>query len=1294
MNKSFITLLLALTAHFFGFTSSAFAAIDLKGYDGRPTANPAYFFDVQQTSARWGEVIGIKFAVINTGTTASGSFSVRLYFSKNTTFGDADDVVFTTVPGWSSLGQNQLTGYSSYANVSLPASNPYGDSSTVFYVGMMVDPTNAIAESNEANNRNLANGTDKDGTPITITGPAPKIQLATNSATLPPAASLAINFGDLAVDGVGGATLTQTVSLTNTGDLTLSATGISINGAGFSIKDITSNIQSLTQPVTYPRAITALGQETWLINVIFDPTTSGSRTGALVVTSNDATRPSVSIALSGNGVAVPQMAVGYGASAGTDPRSVDFGNVINDGTGSAQTDKTVTLTNTGSGPLTISQNGLSLINGTGWQIVSTTSSTQGAINLATAARTIAAAGAETWSIIVRFDPGSVATFSGGLQILSNDSNNPTYALALTGSGVVPMMLEVKDSIGLETDRAMNFGSVHADGTGLQQQAATVTLKNTGGAPLVISQNGIALTSATHFKITSITSSTQAAINLSTGTATLAQAGAEIWTVTLAFDPMAAGALATQLQILSNDPAQGTVPVALSGTGLNQPGIEAADSAGVTNDRAIDFGPTLNDAAGNRTRTHTVTLKNIGTQPLVISQNGVTILNGARFSVQSIISSTRGAITISSASSIARTIAPLGAEIWTITTAFDPDANSAFTGTLRITGNDPLLATLDHSLTGSGVQPVIALNPTAAGSTLFIPASQPHSITWTATYTGGDAGISLYRDTDTNPANGNILIVSNLLQSAGSRYDWTPDPALAGQEFYLYATIADGTVISGSYAARKVRIDTVGAFQLISAVQSASTDYAWQYEYLGKIYTGTTSLVPGQNFITVTTPLTGGGNATHQFTVTKVDTLLQSEAYTYDEMQRVKTFRNGNGVTTTYTYDLAGRLESTSATNGATVTFSYDTLSRRTSMTDSTGTTFYEYDDLDRLTKIIVSDNATKGDTDDLPLQYGYDLAGHITGMTYPGGEQITYTYDDAGRMKTAVNVPLALTTTYTYHPTSGLLQNGVRSNGLRTEYSFNNMGRLNRIKHIKTAGTVTLGDYIYTLNPAGNATELVITLPGGVKRESYQYDGLDRLEKVTYSTGSGTDPNAKVVTYTYSGAGNRLTEKIELGGSLQKLWTYTYGSENRLLFIKDHTGTEVRRYVYDTAGNRLQKIAPEGTTFYAYDERNLLTNVRTETDTITYAYNGIGHRVRKTHNGTTTRYLIDPNRPIYETIQERSTSGITESFTYGLDRLIRKPATGTNQFYLHDRIGSVRLITDPSVNVTETLGYDAFGAQQ
>ncbi len=1282
-------------ALFLSLTPPAKAAIDLVGWDGRPS-NPNYFFDLQQTSARWGDVIGIRFAVRNIGTTASGTFSVRLYISKNTTIGDADDLVLTTVPGWPSLAGGSGTGYTSYQNLSLPASNPYGDSSTVFYIGMMVDPANLIAESNEANNRNQGNGIDKDTTAITITGPAPKIQLSANGTSLPPASSLSVAFGNVAADGAGGAELTQTVSLANTGDLSLSVTGITANGTGFAVKNITSNIQSLTQPVTFPRSVALQGQEVWSIDVGFDPTTATAHTGSLVVTSNDTSRPSVTISLSGTGTPVPDLTVNYGAPSGSDPRTVDFGAVINDGVGGATANRTVTLTNPGTGPLTVSQNGLSLLNGTGWQIVSITSNTQGAINLASAARTIAAAGAETWSVLLRFDPTSVASFSGGFQILSNDPNEPTYALALNGSGVVPMTLEVRDSIGTNSDRAMDFGRVHADGAGLQKKSGTVTLKNTGGAPLTISHNGIALGSSTQFQIVSIQSSTQGAISLGNGTRSIATGGTETWTVNLVFDPTTAGALSTQLQILSNDPSQGTVPVSLSGTGLNQPGIETADSVGATDDRALDFGPTLNDGTGGRTRTQTVTIKNIGTQNLIVSQNGTAIISGTRFSVQSIVSSTRGAITISSSDPIARTIAPLGAETWTVTTAFDPDANSAFTGTLRVTSNDPDAPTVDFNLSGAGVQPTIALNPTAPGTTLFISAGQVHPITWTANYTGGDAQISLYRDTDANPANGNTLIVSGLLQSAGSSYEWRPDPALAGQEFHLYATIADGTVSNGSFSGRKVRIDGVGDFQLLSAIETASADYAYEYEYLGKLYTGTITLQPGQNTVTVTTPLAGGGNATHEFTVNKGDSLLQSEGYTYDEMQRIKTYRNGNGIVTTYFYDLAGRLDRTAATNGAVVQFGYDTLSRREFMTDSTGTTFYEYDDLDRLKKVITSLNAIKGDSDDLVLSYDeYDPAGNLKTLIYPGGEQITYTYDDAGRMKTANNASLGFTATYIYDPASGLLKRVERSNGLNTEYGYNNMGRLNLVTHKKTAGAgTTLAEYSYFLNAIGNADYLTITLPSGTKKEDYKYDGMDRLRQVTYSTGTGVDPNAKVVTYTYTDAGNRHTEKVEIGGVLQKLWTSHPGSENRLLFITDQSGAEVRRYVYDAAGNRKQKITPEGTTFYTYDERNLLTRVQTPTDTIRYTYNGLGHRVSKTLNDTLTRYIIDANRPIFETVQERSTTGITASYTYGLDRLLRKPTTGNAEFYLHDRIGSVRHIADPSANVTESFSYDAFGARE
>lgn len=1286
--------LLAFLALFIGLSPLAFGAIDLVGWDGRPS-NPNYFFDVQQTSAKWGEAIGIRLAARNIGTTASGTFSVRVYISKNSTFGDADDIALVTIPGWPSLGQNQGAGYTSYVNLTLPSSNPYGDASTVFYFGMMIDPDNLIAESNESNNRNQGGGIDKDNTPLTITPYAPKIQLSNNGTALPPASSLSVNFGSVGADGSGGAALTQTVLLSNTGELSLSVTGIAVSGTGFALKNITSNIQSLSQPVTYPRAVASLGQETWSIDVEFDPTTATSHSGSLVVSSNDSTRPSVTIPLSGTGTPVPQLSVNYGAPAGTDPRLVDFGPVINDGAGGAKADKTFTLTNNGTGPLTINQNGVSLINGTGWQVVSITSSTQGAINLTSSAKTVAAAGNETWTIALRFDPASVASFSGGLQISSNDPSTPTYALALEGAGVVPMTLEVKDSIGSDSDRTMDFGRVHADGAGLQSKAGTIILKNTGGAPLTIAQNGIALDSTTHFQISSIVSTTQGTLDLLSGSGTIAPNGGETWAVSLVFDPVSSGPLSTQVQILSDDPSQGTVPIALLGTGLNQPGIEATDSAGNPDDHVIGFEPTLNDGAGGRIRTHTVSIKNIGAQPLVVSQNGISIINGPKFSVQSIVSSTNGPITISSATATDRTIAPLGAETWTVTAAFDPDANSAFSGTLRISSNDPDNAVVDFDFSGSGVQPTITLNPTEFGNPLHISASQVYSVSWTANYAPGTATISIFRDTDTNPANGNTPIVENLPQSAGSSYEWRPDASLANQEFYLYAIIQDGSINSGSYTGRKFFVDAVGDFQLLSAVESTSADYAYEYEYLGTVHTGIASLQPGENTITVETPVAGGGTATHQFTVSRVDSSLHKESYTYDEMQRVKTFTNGNGIVTTYTYDLGGRLVRTEATNGNFVAFTYDELNRRSSMTDSTGTSFFEYDDLDRLTRYIVSDNGTKGDSDDLVLSYGYNLAGHITSITYPDGEQVGYTYDDAGRMKTVTNATLSFTGTYSYNVTSGLLEKVERSNGVRTEYGYNNMGLLNRVKHVKTTGgTTTLADYNYTINTLGNATELVITLPSGVKREVYEYDGLDRLVKVTYAAGTGTDPNAKTATYTYNDAGNRLTEKIEQGGSTLKLWSYIYGSENRLLKITDQTGSEVRRYVYDSAGNRIQKIALGGTTFYGYDERNLLTEVRTPNNILQYSYNGLGYRVGTKRNGIFARLIVNPNRPIFETVQEHNAGGTNASYTFGLDCLVQKPNSAGANFYLHDRLGSVRHVADASGNVIESTVYDAFGAQE
>ena len=1035
----------------------------------------------------------------------------------------------------------------------------------------------------------------------------------------------------------------------------------------------------------------------------YDPTVTGTQTGSLAINSNDPNYPITTISLSGTGVPVPKLSFSDPVSPIND-LVADYGGVINDGAGGASSSLTFTLGNTGSGPLTINQNGISLTDTGGgvWSIVSVTSSTQGTINLSSTSKTIAAYGAETWSVVVKFDPIANINYATGLQVVSNDPNTPTTTCTLKGAGVVPMTLSVTDSIGDPNDHAMNFGSLHA--TGKQLTTGTVTLTNTGQMPLVISQNGIVLTATTNFQITGIQSSTQGAISLSASTGTIAASGTETWTVGLAFAPVTPGSLNSQLNILSNDPAHATVPVALSGTGLNQPGIVVMDSSGNPNDRAIAYGPVLNDGPGNRVATQTVTIQNIGLQNLVIPKNGFSFSGSTVFSIQSLVSSTQGAINLSASSA---SIAPNQAETWTVTVAFDPTANISYSGSLSVQSNDPVNPSVNLALSGTGTTPVITLQPQTGGSqTLYIPAGQVYNIAWTASYAAGNAQISLYRDTDTNPASGLVLITGSIPFIGGtaqqsSSYAWRPDASLVGQEFYIYGTIQDGIVSNGSYSAQKVHIEAAGSFNLLSPLTTTGTNYAYQYVYNGKVYAGTTTLQTGLNVVTITTPLTGGGTAVHQITVNQVSSLLATQGYTYDEMNRVKTYTNGNGIVTTYTYDLAGNLTQTSSNNGNVITYTYDNLKRRRSMTDSTGTTFYDYDDLDRITAITYSTNAVKGDADDLVLQYQYDNANRITLITYPGGEAVQYTYDNAGRMLTAGDLATSQTTTYVYATpplktgtqATGLLLSSTLANGIVSSYGYDNMGRLNDIKYVKGSSTVT--EYSYTLNSLGNATALLTTFPdGSQKQEKYSYDSLDRITQVVYGSTAVAGANDKTVSYTYDGVGNRQTQTTKISGTVTQTLTYTYGSENRLLQVTDQAGNQIAAYVYDAAGNRIQKTTPSGDTFYTYDERNLLTSVLTPTDYITYAYNGTAQRASKTVDGVTTKYIVDPSRDVFQNVQEWGGGAITKSYVYGNGRLEGNPVSGIPQFYLTDRIGSVRVITNSSGSVTATYNYDAFGVQQ
>jgi len=179
-------------------------------------------------------------------------------------------------PGTANLSVTQasLTGIGfGFSGLALPLSVPPGGSSA-----FTVRFTPASASSFSGN---IALVNNTLNSPLVVAlggiGVSPVAQLSANPASL--------SFGSITTGNSG----TQTVTLANTGNSSVSISQISISAAGFSAT-------SFALPLTV-----AAGQSTYF-SITFAPTTAGSFSGSVTVTSNATNSPLV-ISLSGSGAA-------------------------------------------------------------------------------------------------------------------------------------------------------------------------------------------------------------------------------------------------------------------------------------------------------------------------------------------------------------------------------------------------------------------------------------------------------------------------------------------------------------------------------------------------------------------------------------------------------------------------------------------------------------------------------------------------------------------------------------------------------------------------------------------------------------------------------------------------------------------------------------------------------------------------------------------------------------------------------------------------------------------------------
>ncbi len=352
---------------------------------------------------------------------------------------------------------------------------------------------------------------------VTVTDNANNIPGATQSTPLTgtgngvPGGATSPTSLTFASTNIGVASAVQTSTLTNSGTGPLTIASIAIGGAGAADYSQTNNCGS-----------TLLNGSSCTISVTFKPTASGTRTAAVTITDNagNVANATQTVSLTGTGAGLPAAALS--------PASLTFTDQ-NVSTSSAA--QTVTLSNSGTGPLTIASIALGGTNPGDYSITKTC-----AASLAAAANC---------TISVTFKPTANGTRTATLTVTDNANNasGSTQTVSISGNGVGVPTAKVSPT-------SLSFPSTTQ---GQSATAQSVTLSNSGTAPLSITSISIVGTNAADF-----TETTTCGASLATSSNC---------SISVTFTPSAVGGRKASLQIVDNAGNTGAQQtVALGGTG--------------------------------------------------------------------------------------------------------------------------------------------------------------------------------------------------------------------------------------------------------------------------------------------------------------------------------------------------------------------------------------------------------------------------------------------------------------------------------------------------------------------------------------------------------------------------------------------------------------------------------------------------------------------------------------------------------------------------------------------------------
>ena len=499
-----------------------------------------------------------------------------------------------------------------------------------------------------------------------------------------------------------------------------------------------------------------------------------------------------------------------------------------------------------------------------------------------------------------------------------------------------------------------------------------------------------------------------------------------------------------------------------------------------------------------------------------------------------------------------------------------------------------------------------------------------------------------------------------------RVQWQKDQ-LNRQTTFNYA--ATQTTVTDPKGNQQVDYYAQGLRTAVTKGYGTPQAATWQYFYdpntLGLL--GVTDPNERQTTYTV-------DNAGNPLSVT--DPLGRQTVNTYNALNEILTSQDPNGITTSNTYDANGNLRTSSrpltgTSQVQTTTYNYADASHPgdvTSMVDPDSKTWtYTYDAYGN--RASVTDPMSPGGKTtyvynaDSWMTASVSPKGNVTGCNCQATYRTSYGHDLFGNL-TTVTDPLGHVTTRHYD--ADLNQDYfIDGDTNRTNYVYDLANQQTQVQRPDSTNLTT--DY----NPDGT----VLDQKDGKNNAILTY-GYDALGRVT----SLTDALNNVTSYTYDGAGNRLSQQ-DPGGNCSAVpatgcTTFSYDAANQLKTISYSDGVtpNVTNIAYDNDGQRTGMTDGTGTSAWVWDSLHRLSsytngagaqvqyayNLRNLVTTMTYpgsltvarGYDNAGRWTSvQDWLGNTTSFGYDVNSNLTtETLP--SASGIVDTFTFdAADRL-------------------------------------------